>query len=275
MLALLARAKAIGAQTVQLFAANPRSWQGRSISQEEADVFLSQQAHFGVRQVVIHAIYLVNLASPREDVRENSLQALRRDLQSAQLLRAAAVVVHPGSHVGRPGGRERLIAGLQVLQSSIPLGCKLLLEGMAGAKNSLGDLRTLGQVLKRVGIKQFGLCLDSAHLFASGYDLRSEDGVKMLEMDVKRYVGGSRTIGCVHLNDAKHPCGSKRDQHENLGAGTIGRAGLVKLLALPMLSHCAVIMETPGFNQLGPDKKNMQRLRSLARLAGQQGHKES
>jgi endonuclease IV len=146
---------------------------------------------------------------------------------------------------------------------------------MAGAKNSLDDLKTLGQVLKRVGKKQFGLCLDSAHLFASGYDLRSEHGVRTLEQDVKRNVGGSRSIGCVHLNDAKHPCGSKRDQHENLGVGTIGCEGLAKLLALPMLRHCAVIMETPGFNQLGPDRKNMQRLRSLARLAGQQGHKES
>jgi len=137
---------------------------------------------------------------------------------------------------------------------------------MAGTRNSLGDLVTLKKVLSSVGKKHFGICLDTAHLFATGYDIRKEQGLLRLHEDIKKTVG-LKSIGCIHLNDSKQQCGSKRDHHENLGVGKIGKQGLINFLKVFGDDNRPVIMETPGFDDEGPDLQNMKRLKKYYQIA--------
>lgn len=264
-MAVLARAKKLGCNCLQIFAANPRSWQGQPVSQSQAQAFLAAAPKSGVKALVIHAIYLVNLASPKPEVRKHSLLALQRDLVSAQRLRAVGIIVHPGSDLGDGQGEARLLAGLKKLLPHLPLGCRILLETMAGQKNSLGDLATLGRLCARLG-EGIGVCLDTAHLFAAGFDLTQDKSFLALMRAIKQQVGFKR-VGCVHLNDSKSPCNSRRDYHENLGEGYIGRPGLSRVLGYHSLRPVPMIIETPGFDQMGPDAMNMRRLHRLAKLA--------
>jgi len=262
LLKTLERAKILGCNCVQIFAGNPRGWKGTPVSTAEAEAYQAAAPEFGVQELIIHAIYLVNLASPKKEVYQKSLVSLRNDLISAGRLGVRNVVVHPGSDLGDGQGETRLRKALQSLQKDIPAGCRLLLEGMAGTKNSLGDLQTLGRLCQDLG-KQVGICLDSAHLCASGYDLAKAEEFKRFIRDIKKYIGYEK-IGCIHLNDSRQACGSHRDQHENLGEGYVGRTGLCRLLQHKPFWHLPFILETPGFNELGPDRKNMQRLRRYA-----------
>lgn len=255
----LERAKALGCSAVQIFVANPRGWQSTPISEEAADAYKQAAADYGVHQLIIHAIYLVNLASPKEAVFKKSLAALRKDLVSAGRLGVKGIVLHPGSDLGEGQGVPRLERALASLKPNIPAGCRILLEGMAGTKNSLGDIPTIGSLCNNLG-DAFGVCLDSAHLCASGYNLGEPKDFQRFTRDVKKHIGFKK-LGCFHLNDSRQPCGSRRDHHENLGDGFVGKTGLVNVLQYKAFAHLPFIMETPGFDALGPDKKNMQRLR--------------
>lgn len=266
LLKTLARARDLGCTCVQIFAANPRSWQGSPVTVRAARDYLAAAPAHGVRELVIHAIYLVNLASPKPEVVRKSLRALRLDLISAGRLQARCVVVHPGSDLGDGRGEERLLRALHQLAPDIPPNCRLLLEGMAGTRNSLGDLATLGRLCRSLG-DRFGVCLDSAHLCATGYHLSRPEGFQQLLRDV-RHGPGYRSIGCIHVNDSKTACGSHRDHHANLGEGHVGRPGLRNLLRHAAWRDMPFILETPGFDEQGPDRTNMRRLRLLARPQG-------
>ena len=259
----LKRAQELECNCMQIFAGNPRGWQSSPVTESEAHAYREAAAALGVKALVIHAIYLVNLASPKIEVHEKSLASLQRDLLSARRLGAQSLVVHPGSDLGDGQGEARLRKGLRTLLPNIPQGCRLLLEGMAGTKNSVGDLETIGRLSRSLGDK-VGVCLDSAHLFAAGYDLTREKGFEKLEQDIKKYIGYQK-IGCIHLNDSKQLCGSHRDRHENLGEGFVGRAGLVRMLKHKPFAQLPFILETPGFNDLGPDLKNMQRMKQYVK----------
>jgi len=266
LLKTLERAKVIGATSIQIFASNPRGWSGKSIALKAASSFVKHKADYQVGPLVIHAIYLVNLASPDAVIRNKSMAALKRDLISAGRLGVNHIVLHPGSDKGEAHGLAYLIECLKKLRPFIPARCKILLEGMAGTRNSLGDLVTLKKVLSSVGKKHFGICLDTAHLFATGYDIRKEQGLLRLQEDIKRTVG-LKSIGCIHLNDSKQQCGSKRDHHENLGVGKIGKQGLINFLKVFGDDNRPVIMETPGFDDEGPDLQNMKRLKKYYQIA--------
>ena len=262
LLKMLAKAKQLGCNCVQIFASNPRSWQGQPITEKEAKIFKTKQIEYGVEELIIHAIYLVNLGSPKKEVYEKSIQALKNDLLSATRLGVKKIVVHPGSDLGEPGGEERLLKALRKLEKEIPSGGCFLLEGMSGTKNSLGNLATLGSLCKELG-KKFGVCLDSAHLWASGYALDTEVGFNKLIKDLKKYNLYS-CVKCIHLNDSKKLCGSHRDMHENLGKGFITSQGLSNMLNYNKFKLLPFIIETPGFENQGPDKKNMQIMKNMA-----------
>ncbi len=263
--ALLAKAQALGCTCVQIFAGNPRGWRGRPVGAAAARAFRREAPACGVRAVVIHASYLVNLASPDPRVAGLSVRALARDLVSARRLGAAAVVVHPGSGRGQAGGEKRLARALRRLLPTVPRGSRLLLEVMAGPAGSLGSVEVLGRIVRRLG-SQTGLCLDSAHLCGCGYRLAEAQGFRALLRDVRRYAGEA-AVGCIHLNDSRRPCGSLRDRHENLGEGYVGPQGLRRFLAHAAFRRLPFIVETPGFDQQGPDVKNLRRLRRYAAAA--------
>ncbi|MBN1595007.1 deoxyribonuclease IV [candidate division FCPU426 bacterium] len=258
----LERARALQCNCMQVFTGNPRGWSGAPVAKAAARAFREAAPVFGVKTVIIHAIYLVNPASPKAEVRRKSLVCLRRDLVSAGRLGASGVVLHPGSDLGDRQGEQRLLTALQQLLPAVPAGCRLLLEGMAGTKNSIGTLEAVGRLARQAGEK-IGVCLDSAHLCAAGYDLQTADGFARFVKDVKKHIGFAR-VGCIHVNDSKHPCGSRRDHHENLGEGYVTARGLRNLLHFHPFRALPFIMETPGFDQLGPDRKNMRRLKKYA-----------
>lgn len=262
MAKLLERARRLRCTCVQIFAANPRGWQGRPVSASEAGAYHRLAPRAGVRQLLIHAIYLVNLASPKAEVVRRSVQALRRDLISAGRLGAQGVVVHAGSDLRQGGGSGRIVASLRILLPLVPAGCRILLETSAGERPNLGDFPSLGRLCRALG-PRVGVCLDSAHVCAAGYNLSDARDYGRLLADVKRHVG-IRRVGCIHLNDSRSACGSHRDHHENLGEGHVGSAGLKRLLNAPAFRHLPVILETPGFDQQGPDLRNLRRLRAWA-----------
>lgn len=265
LLKTLERARELECSCVQIFASNPRGWSGAPYPEAEARAYREAAPGAGVRALVIHAIYLVNPASPKPEILQKSTEALRRDLVSAGRLGALAVVVHPGSDLGEGGGEERIFRVLHELLPDIPDGCRLLLEGMAGTRHSLGDLPTLGRLCRALGPK-IGVCLDSAHLCAAGYNLSDPRDFRRLDEDIREQVGYDR-VGCLHLNDSRSPCNSRRDLHENLGEGHVGEDGLRRLLHHPPFAQLPFILETPGFDDKGPDEKNLRRLRQYARTS--------
>jgi deoxyribonuclease IV len=262
---MLERARALGCRCVQIFAANPRGWNGAAISRTSAARYRALAPGFGVGTLIIHAIFLVNPAAPDPAVRARSLRALRRDLVSAGRLGAVCLVVHPGSDRGVPGGEARVEQMLRRLLPHVPRGVRLLLECTAGGRHSVGQLAVLGRLARKLG-PAVGVCLDSAHLCASGYALSEARDFRRLDRDLRRWIG-YRRLGCFHLNDSRQPCGSRRDQHENLGEGHVGRQGLLRCLAHKPFRRLPFILETPGFDEQGPDQKNMRRLRNYARQA--------
>ena len=261
--AALQRAGALGCNCMQIFASNPRSWNGPAPTPGEGLAYRRGVARSGVRAAVVHAIYLVNLASPKAEVVARSRRSVIRDLRAAAVMDARGLVLHPGSDLGEGGGEDRLIRHLAAVLRAVPAGPRVLLEGMAGTRHSLGDFATLGRVGARLG-RRVGYCLDTAHLCASGYDLAGN--FTALVRDLNRHLDVSR-VGCLHVNDSRHPVGSRRDQHANLLEGVIGRRGFVRMLAHPPFRHLPAILETPGFDRAGPDRLNLRRLRALAREA--------
>jgi deoxyribonuclease IV len=256
---MLARARALGCRSVQIFASNPRGWSGTLITPSSGKIYRSLAPRYGVEALVVHAIYLVNLASPHPEIAARSYRSVVGDLGAARALGAQAFVLHPGSDTGEGGGEERLVRALRRLRPHVPAGLRLLLEGMASPPGKLGHLATLGRMVRAAG-PHVGVCLDSAHLCAAGYNLGDAADFQRFDRELRRWIGYGR-VGCLHANDSRQPCGSHRDHHENLGEGYVGAAGLKRILAHPAVQKVPVIMETPGFDQLGPDLKNMGRLK--------------
>jgi deoxyribonuclease-4 len=259
---MLTRAQALGCRSVQIFASNPRSWSGTGITRASGKIYQALAPRYGVEALVVHAIYLVNLASPNPVTAARSFKSVVADLGAARFLGARALVLHPGSDTGEGGGEARLVRALRRLRPRVPPGLRILLEGMASPPGRLGHLATLGRMVRAAGA-HVGVCLDSAHLCAAGYRLADGEDFQRFDRDVKRWIGYAR-VGCLHTNDSRQPCGSHRDHHENLGEGYVGSAGLVRILAHPAMQKVPVILETPGFDNLGPDLKNMRRLRRYA-----------
>ena len=261
---MLQRAQALGCRSVQIFASNPRGWSGTRITRTSGNIYQALAPRYGVEVLVVHAIYLVNLASPHPGIAAHSYKSVVSDLGAVRFLGAKALILHPGSDTGAGGGEERLLRVLRRLRRQVPEGCRILLEGMASPPGRLGNLEVIGRIARAAG-EHVGICLDAAHLCAAGYNLADAKDFKRFDRDVKRWIGYGR-IGCLHANDSRQPCGSHRDQHENLGEGFVGSVGLARILAHPAVQKVPVIIETPGFDNLGPDFKNMRRLRRLAGL---------
>lgn len=230
----------------------------------------------------VHSIYLINLASPGEDLRRASATSLADALHFGAVAGAAGVVTHIGSHRGDgfERGLARVVAaadeaysllGERLARSSEIVGGtldppRLLLETSAGGGDSLGrDPAELGRLVREVP-NEPGVCLDTAHLYAAGFPLDEPDGVTVF-LDELAAAGSKGGVALVHLNDSKTELGSKSDRHENLWDGRYGRAGLRYVMAERRLQTAPCILEVPGTDGHGPDKRNIQRARILRREA--------
>lgn len=251
-----------GISAAQIFTSNQRQWKGRRINPEEAARFRE------VANVVFisHASYLINPAGGRREVREKSSRALREELARMKALGIRLMVLHPGSHLGS-GVDEGIKRAAEMVASALgqaPTGCRILLENTAGQGRNVGstfeELARLAEVIEsRDGV---GFCIDTAHLFAAGYELSRGKGLDRTLGEMGQVLGFDR-IRALHVNDSKTGLGSRTDRHERIGRGRIGLRQLRAVFHRTELLHAAVIVETPGSDQ--------DRLSDLRLLAGEEG----
>lgn len=289
------RAADLGCNALQLFTGSPRVWKSKAASEFDYKGFLEARARLGIERAVIHATYLVNLASDKEELVEKSVAALINDMAVCAGGEFEGVVVHLGSHQGRGYGavREQLVTQIRRIIDGSPKGSRFLIENSAGQKGKIAsELEEVRDLMEGVGSEGLGLCVDTCHAHAAGYSLGSTksqvtsskeipntkhqvqkglfgETVDERESFDRVLVEGIERLGlwgsleCVHVNESRDPLGSGRDRHENLGEGEIGSQGLKEFLNHEKLADKPLILEVPGFDGKGPDRKNVEILKRL------------
>jgi deoxyribonuclease-4 len=277
----IGRGADLGAESLQVFTHNPRTWRPINHADEEIAAFRAGAADAGMSPLVSHGLYLINLGAPDREVPSGppgkpatttrniyraSVESLVQHLEVGERLGLAGVVLHVGSFKGSSEGEAiaRIGAGIAEAFAASPGGCCVFLENTAGAGDTIGrtfeQLRAVADAVGRP--ERLAFCLDTQHLFASGYPIHEEDGIDRVLDDFDRVVGIDR-LRCLHLNDSKTAFGSNRDRHENIGDGAIGEDGMRRVLGAPALQGLPVILEVPGLEGKGPDLENMARARRL------------
>jgi deoxyribonuclease-4 len=248
-----------GCRAIQIFNQSPRMWRPTVYRDEDVAAFREAMSDSPIDAVLIHAVYLLNCASEDPDIRAKSLASLTHSLRAGQAIGATGVVLHPGS--AKTGdvdeAIERAAATIrEALQESE--GCELHLENTAGAGGTLGrSFEELAALLEGAGgDARLGVCLDSCHLFASGYDIRTPGEMAGVLRRCTRKLGRGR-VRSLHLNDSQTPLGSNRDRHANVGQGELGEDGCSAFLSAPALQKLPCVLETPGENRSGPSAQEV------------------
>lgn len=262
------RALAVESTAVQIFLKNNNQWRGKPISEQEAEDFRAALAAGGLAPAVAHASYLINLASPNPELREKSIEAMVDELQRAAQLGVPGVVMHPGAHVGEgeEKGLETIAASLDAIFQRTPeLSVHVYLETTAGQGSTLGHrFEHLAELIQRTQASdRLSICLDTCHVFAAGYDVRTAEGVAATLAEFDRVIGLKR-LAALHINDSKKPFASRLDRHEHIGQGEIGEACFAALLRDPRLSQVPFLLETAKGPDLAEDRMNLETLRRLA-----------
>jgi deoxyribonuclease IV len=260
----LDRAIEIGADSVQLFAQSPRMWRFPEHAEEDLARFRSRREEAGIGAVLVHALYLCNLATPDEVVYGKSLATMRSTVDAACAIEAD-VVFHVGSHLGAgiDAGLARCVPALREVLDRCSETTWLLLENSAGAGGTIGrSIEELAAIVDALDAHpRLGVCLDSCHLYVSGIDVGEPAAVTELLEEVDSRIGLDR-LRALHVNDAAAPLGSNRDRHANVLDGELGER-LGAFLADPRVQGLPALMETPGRDGHGPDRAEMQKLRDL------------
>jgi deoxyribonuclease-4 len=250
-----------GAQSIQIFNQSPRMWRPTAY---DADDFAACREALGksrrVKAVLIHAVYLLNCASTDGEIRDKSRASLIQSLRVGAGIGAAGVVLHPGSakqgDVGRAIKRAGKVIGEALSETE---KCPLHLEDTAGAGGTLGrSFAQLAALLDAAGGGQrLGVCLDSCHLLASGYDIRTAEGLRATLDEFRREIG-MKPLGSLHLNDSQAPLGSNRDRHANVGQGELGESGCAVFLSEPRFEKLPCVLETQGPERQGPSAEEIE-----------------
>jgi deoxyribonuclease-4 len=242
-----------GCRAIQIFNQSPRMWRATVYRDEDVAAFREAMAQSPIDAVLIHAVYLLNCASEDPDIRAKSLASLTHSLRTGQAIGASAVVLHPGSAKTGDVGEAIARAGASIREALADSeGCELHLENTAGAGGTLGrSIDELAALLEAAGGgPRLGVCLDSCHLLASGYDIRTPKGMAAVLRECTRKLGRGR-VRSLHLNDSQTPLGSNRDRHANIGGGELGEDGCAAFLSAPALAGLPCILETPGEKRSG------------------------
>lgn len=265
----LQRAEERGCETMQIFNQSPRMWRPTKYSRDDFTAFRERLAKSEVESVYIHAVYLINVASDDAEVWRKSLTSLTHALTVGNGIGAGGVIVHPGSGKGQKPAPtfKRLGRAIQEALASTE-SCPLLFENTAGAGFTIG--RTFEELATAIevsgGHERLGVCLDSCHLLASGYEVRQRAALSNVIDEFDRDVGIGR-LRALHLNDSQTALGSNRDRHANLGEGELGEEGLRVFLGEKRFKRLPVLLEVPGPDGHGPDKRQIdiaKRLRAEA-----------
>ena len=261
-------AKNAGAQALQVFSSNPRSYRVARMDETALDDFARLRREADLDPCAIHTPYLVNLASADPKIAAGSLGLIQNDLAVA----ARGGMRFVNTHLGSYGTRDRaegfaaMCAALETALRDIEPNVYLVLENSAGAGNLAGGtLEELGSLVRTIDHPQLGVCLDTAHAWASGYEINSSAGVERFLDTVEREIGIDRVL-MFHFNDTQVPLGAARDRHWHIGEGNVGFEGFRALLAHPELRDKTAILETPGSDE--DDLRNMQTIKAILRGAG-------
>jgi deoxyribonuclease IV len=257
----VARGTERAARSIQIFNQNPRQWKPREYSDEEVADFHTAMEKSDVDALLIHAVYLLNPASEEKEFREKTLASLTSSLRAGAALGAHAVVLHAGSALKNGGKVDAAIdrAGAVIAEAlSESEKCPLHLEDTAGAGGTLGrSFEELARLIEVAGgDKRLGVCLDSCHLLASGYDIRTAEALSGVLDDFDQIIG-LKLLGSLHVNDSATPLGSNRDRHANLGDGEIGREGIAAFLSEPRFEGMPCVLEGPGHKGKALDRADI------------------
>jgi deoxyribonuclease-4 len=265
----IARGVERGCRSIQIFNQSPRMWRPSSYPEKDVAAFREAMADSPIDAVLIHAVYLLNCASEDPDIRAKSLASLTHSLRVGHAIGASGVVLHPGSaktgHVGEAITRAAATIREALAESE---GCELHLENTAGTGGTLGrSFEELAALIEQAGgSERLGVCLDSCHLLASGYDIRTAKGMSKTLRSCTAALGKGR-VRSLHLNDSQTPLGSNRDRHANLGKGELGEEGCSAFLSAPGLQRLPCVLETPGENREGAGREEI----ALANRLREQG----
>jgi deoxyribonuclease-4 len=258
------RQRDLGGNCGQIFVGSPRTWSVSDVDPDDAAAFREATDEADVGPWIVHGTYLINFATPKDDLGEKSLDCVQAELDATSALGIDYYTFHPGSHTGAgvDGGIENIAARLSELD--VPDDVTLLLENTAGKGTTLG--KTFEQLDRMVALSDhdygdLGVCLDSCHLYAAGYDFTSEERVDEMVAELDEAVGLGE-VGYLHLNDSKHPLGSEKDEHEHVGEGEIGEAGFRNLIDHDAFRDVPMVLETPVDDDRGY-AWNIERCRDL------------
>ncbi len=264
------RARDSGCDCLQIFTKNNNQWQCKPLTDDDCGKFIDAVQAAGLSAPIAHASYLINLASPEPALWQKSLDALIVEWQRCEQLQLVGLVVHPGAHTTATPeqGLQRIADAVQAAVNRVdPQYCRLLLENTAGQGSCLGwQIQQLGWLLAAIDSSQVGICWDTCHALAAGYDFRTAKGLKELIGQLE----GSHVlehIAAIHVNDSKKDCGSRVDRHEHIGLGCIGEEGFRRFLRSPAFKSLPMYLETPKEVDAGSgqdwDLKNLATLRRL------------
>jgi deoxyribonuclease IV len=259
------RIVAVGGDCVQVFTQSPRMWRPTNHKPEAIERFKEKRRDAGIGGVVCHALYLVNLAAPDDAIYEKSITAMRATVDAACAIEADGVIFHVGSHLGAgfEAGLERTCAALAQILERCEGDTWLLMENSAGAGATIGrSLEELAVLMERLDHHpRLGVCLDSCHLYVSGYDVTDRGALDALVVELDGRIGLDR-LRALHVNDSASELGSNSDRHANIGEGVMGE-GLGTFLSHPAFQHLSAYLEVPGENKTGPNAHEIQKLRDL------------
>lgn len=252
----------IGGDCLQIFAGSPRSWARKLYADEDVSAYLKESTKLDYTPTFIHALYLVNLATDNPDLLKKSVDSLIIDLTNGRSINSAGVIVHLGSHQGRgfPAVVDQVASVINQIISVTEV-TPFVIENSAGQQGKIGSISEIGELFAKVNHPRLKLCLDSAHLFEAGYDLRKLSAIdnlvaQLTDLDLPKH------IVCLHINDSKTELDSRNDQHANLGDGQIGLAGLSNFVNHPAFVNLPLILEVPGDSGF-PDERQISIARSL------------
>ena len=266
----LRRGMETGCDVIQLFTKNAMQWRARPLTQDDRAAFQQARHETQVRPIAVHDSYLINLASLDERLYGRSLEALWEEMQRTESLGIPYLVLHPGSHRGdgEQQGIDRIARGINLIhQQGAEMKVMILMETTAGQGATLGNrFEHFARIIERIGEdKRVGVCLDTCHVFAAGYDISTPQGYEATVEEFERVIGLER-LKVIHLNDSKGTLGARVDRHEHIGKGHLGLDAFRRLLQDPRLAHLPFILETPKAKTAGGEDWDCVNLRTLRGL---------
>ena len=263
------RALDIGAECMQIFAASPRMWRVTAIKDKPLENYRAKMEESGLGPTIVHAKYLTALGSPNPELVEKSRTSLTAELRETERLGALGLVFHPASHrgAGLEAVFDQFVEGVNQVIDNVPGEALLMLETSAGSGDHIGSkFEELGSLIKAIDNPRVAACFDTQHVWASGYDVASKDGLDETMEEFDREIGLDM-LRSVHANDSKRERGSSVDRHDNIGEGLIGEEGFLNILSHPAFADVPFYLEVPGFEKEGPDKPNVDTLKAIREKA--------